>query len=78
MGGDLSPERLLLAYSSGIFPWYSEEDPIMWWSPDPRMILNPKDLKITKSLKQSINKKGIEIKFDSQFNEVINSLFEST
>lgn len=73
VGGDLSPERLLLAYSSGIFPWYSEEDPIMWWSPDPRMILNPKDLKITKSLKQSINKKGIEVKFDSQFNEVINS-----
>ena len=55
VGGDLSPERLLLAYSMGIFPWYSEEDPILWWSPDPRLILEPESLKISKSLKRIIS-----------------------
>ena len=46
VGGDLSAERLILAYSNGIFPWYSDESPILWWSPDPRLILFPKDLKV--------------------------------
>lgn len=73
VGGDLSTERLILAYSSGIFPWYSEGDPIMWWSPDPRMILIPNDLKITKSLKQSINNKGFDVKFDTKFEKVISN-----
>ena len=67
VGGDLSSERLLLAYSKGIFPWYSKDDPIMWWSPDPRMILIPDTLKASKSLRQTIVKKGFEIKFDTQF-----------
>ncbi|MGD9173101.1 MAG: leucyl/phenylalanyl-tRNA--protein transferase, partial [Desulfobacterales bacterium] len=56
VGGDLSLERLLLAYRMGIFPWYSENEPIMWWSPDPRLILYPDQLKISKSLKKVINK----------------------
>ena len=73
VGGDLSPERLLLAYSSGIFPWYSEDDPIMWWSPDPRMILIPDSLKVSKSLRQTINNKKFEIKFDTQFEKVISN-----
>ena len=71
IGGDLSPERILLAYSMGIFPWYSEDDPIMWWSPDPRMVLIPETLKVSKSLRQTINNKGFEIKFDTQFEKVI-------
>jgi leucyl/phenylalanyl-tRNA---protein transferase len=73
VGGDLSPERLLLAYSSGIFPWYSENDPIMWWSPDPRMILIPERMKVSKSIKQSLNKKTLEIRFDTRFESVIAS-----
>lgn len=71
VGGDLLPDRLLLAYSSGIFPWYSEDDPILWWSPDPRMVLIPDDLKLSKSLRQVINKNEFEIKFDCQFEQVI-------
>lgn len=71
IGGDLSIERLLLAYSNGIFPWYSEDDPIMWWSPDPRMVLFPEKLKLSKSLQQSIKNKEYEVKFDTNFKEVI-------
>lgn len=52
IGGDLSMDRLLLAYSKGIFPWYSDEHPILWWSPDPRMILFPENFKVSKSLKK--------------------------
>ena len=73
VGGDLSPERLLLAYKSGIFPWYSEDDPILWWSPDPRMILYPAELKISKSLRKSLNKKDYVIRLDSDFEQVIRS-----
>lgn len=73
IGGDLSPERLLLAYSTGIFPWYSEDDPIMWWSPDPRMVLIPGRMKVSKSLKQSLNKKTFEVRFDTRFESVITS-----
>lgn len=78
VGGDLSPERLILAYSKGIFPWYSEGDPIMWWSPDPRMIIIPENLKVSKSLKQSIINKGFEIKFDTQFDKVISNCSKAT
>lgn len=73
VGGDLSPKRLMLAYSQGIFPWYAEDEPIMWWSPDPRMIIFPDELKISKSLKQTINNKQFEIKFDTLFEEVISN-----
>lgn len=71
VGGDLSVERLLLAYSNGIFPWYSEESPILWWSPDPRMVLFPEKLKISKSLKSIINKNKFQVKFDVDFEKVI-------
>ena len=55
-GGDLSPERLLQAYQNGIFPWYNEGDPILWWSPNPRLVLFPDDLKISSSLSKKIKK----------------------
>ncbi|MCL5062678.1 MAG: leucyl/phenylalanyl-tRNA--protein transferase [Nitrospiraceae bacterium] len=71
VGGDLSEERLLLAYSMGIFPWYSEGSPILWWSPDPRLVLIPKELKISRSLRQIINKNTYRITIDSSFDEVI-------
>lgn len=71
VGGDLSIERLLAAYSKGIFPWYDEESPILWWSPHPRMVLKPEDFKISKSLRQVLNKDTFEIRFDSAFPEVI-------
>lgn len=68
-GGDLSPERLLLAYRSGIFPWYSQHDPILWWSPDPRLIMNLDDFKLRKSLKKRM--KYFDVTFDNNFAEVI-------
>jgi len=72
IGGDLSPERLIFAYSSGIFPWYSEGEPIMWWSPDPRMVLFPENLKVSRSLRKVIKNKGFEVRFDTDFERVIN------
>jgi len=71
VGGDLSPQRLLLAYTMGIFPWYSDEDPILWWSPDPRLILEPANLKVSKSLKRALNKKPFSITMDQAFETVI-------
>ncbi len=71
VGGDLGPDRLLLAYQHGIFPWYAEDEPIMWWSPDPRLVLFPEDLKISKSLGKIINKKKFKITFDEVFPDVI-------
>ncbi len=68
-GGDLSPSRLLLAYRSGIFPWYSVNDPILWWSPNPRLILNLDDFKLRRSLRKKLDK--FEIRFDTAFLEVI-------
>lgn len=68
-GGDLSPSRLLLAYRSGIFPWYSVGDPILWWSPDPRFILPLEDFKLRKSLQK--RRKHFEIRFDTAFSKVI-------
>ncbi len=70
-GGDLSPERLLLAYQNGIFPWYSEDQPILWWSPDPRSVLLPAEFKRSRSLKKSIHNRNYSITADTQFNEVI-------
>ncbi len=63
-GGDLNPDRVMSAYLNGIFPWYNEDDPILWWSPDPRLLLFPKDLKISKSLKKSIKKYTVKINHD--------------
>ncbi len=70
-GGDLSPERLLEAYSSGIFPWFGENDPILWWSPDPRAILYPKEFQISTSLKKKIRSNLYEYKIDANFASVI-------
>lgn len=71
IGGDLSTERLILAYKSGIFPWYNEGEPIIWYSPDPRMVLFPNKLKISKSMHQVLRKNDFEITFNQNFTEVI-------
>lgn len=77
VGGDLSQKRLLLAYRMGIFPWYSENEPIMWWSPDPRLILYPGRLNISKSLKKVINRGDFELTMDQNFKAVITACAES-
>lgn len=71
VGGDLSPVRLLDAYSRGIFPWYNEGDPILWWSPDPRMVLLPAELKISRSLRKRLRKREFEVSFDRCFSDVM-------
>jgi leucyl/phenylalanyl-tRNA--protein transferase len=71
IGGDLSKERLLLAYSSGIFPWYNEGEPIYWYSPDPRMVLFPDDLIVSKSMKQVIRRNYFTLTLDTNFENVI-------
>ena len=76
IGGDLSEERILRAYSMGIFPWYSEEYPILWWSPDPRLVLMPEELKISRSLRQTIKKGMFTVTFDTAFDEVIRNCSE--
>jgi leucyl/phenylalanyl-tRNA--protein transferase len=73
IGGDLSVSRLLAAYQQGIFPWFSEGEPIMWWSPDPRMVLHPKELKITRSLAKTLKNKHFEIRFNTNFRAVISA-----
>jgi leucyl/phenylalanyl-tRNA--protein transferase len=73
VGGDLRPERLILAYASGIFPWYSEEDPILWYSPDPRMVIRPKRLHVPRRLERRIRGGGLVISFDQAFEEVISA-----
>jgi leucyl/phenylalanyl-tRNA--protein transferase len=71
VGGDLSPDRLLRAYGQGIFPWYSEGEPILWWSPDPRMILVPEQIRISRSLKRTLNKTLFRVTMDRDFEQVI-------
>ncbi|HNP25410.1 MAG TPA: leucyl/phenylalanyl-tRNA--protein transferase [Nitrosomonas sp.] len=71
IGGDLSPERLINAYQKGIFPWFNEEDPILWWSPNPRMVLFPDELKVSRSLQKSIKKNNYTIRTDHQFTQVL-------
>lgn len=70
-GGDLSPARLLAAYRRGIFPWYSEGQPILWWSPDPRLVLFPGELRISRSLAKTLRNRGFRISFDKCFQQVI-------
>ncbi|MBL7049372.1 MAG: leucyl/phenylalanyl-tRNA--protein transferase [Nitrospira sp.] len=72
VGGDLSAERIMAAYSLGIFPWYSMDDPILWWSPDPRLILSPTDLKVSRSLRQVIKSDIFTVTLDRAFESVIN------
>jgi leucyl/phenylalanyl-tRNA--protein transferase len=71
VGGDLKPERLLLAYRNGIFPWFSKGEPIMWWSPEPRCVLYPENLNVSTSLRQALKKGGYEVRFDTCFTDVI-------
>lgn len=77
VGGDLSVERLTSAYQQGIFPWYSEGQPILWWSPDPRMVLEPKDIKVSRSLAKKIRKQDVQITFDQNFRDVITACSEA-
>lgn len=71
VGGDLTPQRLLSAYSQGIFPWFSEGDPILWWSPDPRMVLFPAELRVSRSLAKTLRNKIYQVRFDSAFDQVV-------
>ena len=77
VGGDLHPGRLLLAYANGIFPWYNQGQPILWFSPNPRFILHPQDLKVGRSLKKRIRRRDYEIRLDSAFAEVIRGCKEA-
>lgn len=70
-GGDLTPARLLEAYRHGIFPWYSAGEPILWWSPDPRMVLLPQDLRISRSLGRRLRRGEFEVRLDSAFGAVM-------
>jgi leucyl/phenylalanyl-tRNA---protein transferase len=71
VGGDLSKERLLEAYRLGIFPWYSDDQPILWWSPDPRLVLDLKDFGISRSLRKTLKKGVFQVTFDHAFEQVI-------
>lgn len=73
LGGDLSPRRLLLAYCSGIFPWYEEGQPIIWHAPDPRFVLFPEKLRVAKSMRPILNQKKFDITYDTDFHSVIRS-----
>ena len=75
-GADLSVERLLAAYRRGIFPWYSGDEPVLWWSPDPRMVLFCDELKVPRSLAKSVRNKGYEVRIDSAFSKVIKTCAE--
>jgi leucyl/phenylalanyl-tRNA--protein transferase len=77
VGGDLSRERLLAAYRQGIFPWYSEGDPILWWSPDPRLVLYPDELHVSRTLQRVLNKRIFTLTMDSAFEPVITACAES-
>ncbi len=77
VGGDLSPERLLAAYREGIFPWYAEGEPILWWSPDPRFVLLPDELRVSRSMRQFLKKGLVRITFDQAFREVIAACSEA-
>jgi leucyl/phenylalanyl-tRNA--protein transferase len=73
VGGDLSPERLLLAYQNGIFPWFNEDALILWWSPDPRMVLFPNKIKISKSMRKVINSNQFRLTINTCFEEVVSN-----
>lgn len=73
IGGDLSVDRLILAYQSGIFPWYNEGEPIIWYSPDLRMVLFPNDLKVSKTMRQVLRKNEFKVTFNQNFKEVISN-----
>lgn len=71
IGGDLAPLRLLTAYANGIFPWYSEDDPLMWWSLDPRLIIRPGEMRVSHSLRQTLRSGRFEVRIDCDFRSVM-------
>ena len=73
IGGDLSPERLILAYKSGIFPWFEEDEPILWWSPNPRMVLFLDELMVSKSMRNILYRNIFTVTFNQNFREVISN-----
>nr|WP_305801124.1 leucyl/phenylalanyl-tRNA--protein transferase [Thiolapillus sp.] len=73
VGGDLTPERIVQAYRQGIFPWYGDDQPILWWSPDPRMVLFPDDLHVSRSLAKELRRGRFQVTFDLAFDQVIES-----
>ncbi len=73
VGGNLSPQRLINAYRQGIFPWYEEGQPILWWSPDPRALLYPERLRVTRSLRKRLRNGGFRVTLDQAFGEVISA-----
>lgn len=76
-GGDLSPERLLDAYAQGIFPWYGPGEPILWWSPDPRMVLFPREIRIRRSLRQTLRRGNYRVRLDQDFAAIIRACAET-
>jgi len=73
IGGDLSPERLILAYNKGIFPWFDADEPIIWWSPDPRFVLFPNELKVSKSMRQVLRNTNFKVTVNTDFEAVISN-----
>lgn len=71
IGGDLAPLRLLTAYANGIFPWYSEDDPLMWWSLDPRLVIRPGEMRVSHSLRQTLRSGRFEVRIDCDFRSVM-------
>jgi leucyl/phenylalanyl-tRNA--protein transferase len=76
-GGDLRPERLLAAYRRGIFPWYGTGQPILWWSPDPRMVLYPREFRVSRSLRKTLRHRSYRVSWDTCFNDVISHCADS-
>lgn len=76
-GGELTPERLLDAYRKGIFPWYSEDQPVLWWSPDPRMVLFIDEFRVTRSLRKRVRQQPFEIRVDTAFRAVVEACADS-
>lgn len=77
VGGDLSPDRILLAYKNGIFPWFNPGELFLWWSPNPRFVLFPEDLKVSKSMRPYFNQKKFSVTYDTQFEQVIKNCSQS-
>ena len=71
VGGDLAPERLIMAYTNGIFPWFGEDEPILWWSPDPRLVLFPAKLHVSRSMRQTLQQGRFSVTYDRCFREVV-------
>jgi leucyl/phenylalanyl-tRNA---protein transferase len=76
-GGDLSPERLLAAYADGVFPWFGDEDPILWWSPDPRMVLRVDEVHVSRSMRKALKAERFHVTFDTAFADVVRGCAEA-